>query len=143
MSLTAANAIITLSQPTLFPTPQQLQGFDTDEVTDIESATILQHVMGVDGILSFGFVWAERLQSITLKADSASNAFFDIVNAQQEAVQDVYPLSGTIVLPAIGQKYALINGGLESYKPIPRVQKILRSRTYRIVWGRVVTGPTL
>src|SRR5205085_721504 len=82
---TAADAVITLSQPILFPVPQRLQGFSADDVTDIEPAKVLEHAMGVDGVLSFGFVWAERMQTIRLQADSASNSFFDVVNASQEA----------------------------------------------------------
>lgn len=142
MSLSGANATITLSQSTLFPTPQQIQGFAADDITDIESAKILEHLMGVDGVLSFGFVWAERMQEITLQADSVSNDFFDTINTQQEAVQDVYPLSGTIILPAIGLKFNLINGGLETYKPFPATKKILQPRKYRIVWNRVTPALT-
>ena len=141
MSLTAANAIITLSQLTLFPTPQQLQGFAADDVTDMDAAKILEHLMGVDGVLSFGFVWMERMQEITLQGDSKSNLFFDTINTQQEAVQDVYPLNGTVILPAIGLMFTLINGGLETYKPMPQVQKIIRPRKYRVVWNKVVPVP--
>ena len=142
MSLTSANAIISLSQPILFPTPQVLQNFAADDITDIESVRVLEHQMGVDGVLSFGFVWAERLQEITLKGDSASNLFFDTINTQQEAAQDVYPLNGTIVLNSVGLMFNLINGGLETYKPIPAVRKILQPRRYRIVWNRVIPVPT-
>lgn len=141
MSLTAANAVIMLSQAILFPVPQQLQGFAADDVTDIEAARILESSMGVDGFLSFGFVWTERRQSITLQGDSASNSFFDTISRQQEAAQDVYPLNGIIVLPAIGLKFILTNGGLENYKPIPPVKKILGPRSYNIVWNRVVPAP--
>ena len=141
MSLTAANAVVYLSQATLFPVPHRLQGFAADDVTDIDAARILELVMGVDGVLSFGFVWAERRQSVTLQADSASNAFFDAVSRQQEAVQDVYPLNGLIILPAVGLKFIMTNGGLENYKPIPPVKKILGPRTYNIVWNRVVPAP--
>ena len=141
MSLTAANAIIALSQPVLFPTPQQLQGFAADDVTDMDPAKVLEHLMGVDGVLSFGFVWVERVQNIMLQANSASTAFFDTINTHQEAVQDVYPLNGTVILPAIGLMFNLINGGLETYNPMPKVQKIIRPRTFRLVWGKVVPTP--
>jgi len=142
MSLTSANAVISLSQPTLFPIPQVLQNFAADDVTDIEAARVLEHQMGVDGVLSFGFVWVERIQEITLKGDSASNAFFDTVNQQQEAAQDVYPLNGTILLPSAGIMFTMVNGGLETYKPIPAVRRILQPRRYRIVWGRGQQVPT-
>lgn len=138
MSITSANATISLSQATLFPTPVQIQQFATDDITDIEAARIVEHQMGVDGVLSFGFVWAERMQEIALKADSPSIAFFDAINTQQEAVQDVYPLNGTIVVPGIGKMFNLINGALENYKPMPGVKKTLQPQRFRLVWNRVV-----
>jgi hypothetical protein len=138
MSLTGANSVITITQPTLFPTPQYLQGFAADDVTDMDPATIVEHLMGVDGVLSFGFVWVARMQKITLQADSASNAVFDTINTQSEAVQDVYPLSATVILPGIGLQFTCINGALEIYKPMPQVQKLIKQREYRIVWNRVV-----
>jgi hypothetical protein len=139
--LTSANAVIRLSQPILFPTPQQIQGFSADDVTDIEGAKILEHVMGVDGVMSFGFVFVERMQTITLQADSASNDFFDVINSSQEAGQTAYPLNGVIILPAIGKLYTLINGGLENYKTMPGVKRILQAQQYRIVWNKIIVAP--
>ena len=140
-TITAANAVIILTIPDLFGAGQQLQGFAADDVTDMEPAKVLEHLMGVDGVLSFGFVWMERMQEITLQANSASNSFFDQINAQQEAVQDVYSLNGTVILPAIGLSFIMTNGGMETYKPMPQVQKIIRPRKYRIVWNKVVAAP--
>jgi len=140
--LTAANAIITLSQVTLFPTPQQMQGFAADDVTDMDDVEPLEDLMGVDGVLSFGFVWVGRMQKITLQGDSASNNFFDTINSQSEAAQTTYPLSGTILLPAIGTMWTLINGGLKRYKPMPAVKKIIQPRSYSIIWNKVVPAPT-
>lgn len=142
MSLTGANAVLMLSQATLFPSPVQIQQFAPDDVTDIEAARILEHQMGVDGVLSFGFVWTERSQDISLKADSPSVAFFDTINTQQEAIQDVYPLNGTLLLPSVGKMFTMINGGLETYKPLPGVKKLLQMMRYRIIWNRVVAVPT-
>lgn len=139
--LTASNAVINLTQPTLFSASQQMQGFAADDVTDMDAVKILEHLMGVDGILSFGFIWVERMQEITLQGDSASNSFFDTINTSQEAAQTAYPLNGVVLLPAIGLMFNLINGGLETYKPMPQVQKIIRPRKYRIVWNRVIPAP--
>ncbi len=73
MSLTSANVILTLSQAILFPQSQRIQGFASDDMTNIEPARILESLMGIDGNLSFGFIYTERRQSITLQANSASN----------------------------------------------------------------------
>jgi len=140
--LTAANAIITLSQVTLFPTPQQMQGFAADDVTDMDEVEPLEDVMGVDGVMSFGVGWVGRMQKITLQGDSASNAFFDTINTQQEAAQTAYPLTGTILLPAIGTMWTCINGGLKRYNPMPGVKKIIQPRNYSIIWNKVVPAPT-
>lgn len=141
MSLTAANAVIMLSQATLFPVPQQIQEFAADDVTDIDPARILESMMGVDGVLSFGYVHTDRRQSITLQATSKSNRFFDTIAQQQQAAQDVYPLNGIIVLPAVKLKFIMTNGGLETYKVMPAVKKVLQARTYNIVWNRVDVAP--
>lgn len=141
MSLTASNSIITLVQPVLFPQPQQLQGFATDDVTDVDGVNVLEAMMGVDGVLSFGFVWTEVTQTITLQADSASNEFFDAIGRQQQAAQDVYALSGQVVLPAIGRKFLLVNGALKTWKPMPAVKKILQARSFSLVWNRIVPAP--
>lgn len=139
--LTGANAVIMLSQATLFPVPQQLQQFGADDVTDMDPAKVLEHLMGVDGVLSFGFVWTERMQNITLQADSPSNAVFDAINAQQQASQTAYPLTGVVILPAIGLMFNCVNGGLETYNPMPQVRRIIQPRRYHIVWNQVLPAP--
>lgn len=142
MSLTGANASISLSQSTLFSSAQTLQGFSADDVTDMDVVEIVERLMGVDGVLSFGFVWKERIQKIRLQADSTSNQFFDTINTQQQAVQDVYPLSGTILLSAIGLKFTCTNGALTRYKPMPQVKKLIQPREYEIVWNSVTPALT-
>lgn len=142
MSITTANATLTLSQATLFPTPVQIQQFATDDITDIEAARILEHQMGVDGVLSFGFVWVERMQEISLKADSPSIAFFDAISAQQEAVQDVYPVNGTVIAPSLGKLWQLVNGGLETYKVMPALKKTAQPQRFRFVWNKVIVFNT-
>lgn len=140
-TITAANAILTLSQPILFPVPQQLQGFAADDVYDIDSIKSIEAVMGVDGVLSFGFVYVEVMQNITLQADSASNAFFDTVWTQMQAAQDVYPINGVVVLPGVSTTFAMLNGGLTGYKPAPDAKRTLQPRRYQITWNKIFPAP--
>jgi hypothetical protein len=72
---------------------------------------------------------------------SASYDFFDVINSSQEAGQTAYPLNGVIILPAIGKLYTLINGGLENYKTMPGVKRILQAQQYRIVWNKIIVAP--
>lgn len=141
--ITAANSVLTLAIATLFPIPQQLQGFGVDDIYDIAQVKNIETLMGVDGLLSGGFVWKERIQTITLQADSASNAIFDTWAANQEANQQVYLASGLIQLPSIATKFTQTTGFLTGYKPAPKAGKLLHPRTYEITWGRVAPAPTL
>lgn len=142
MSITAANAVITFSQPILFPSPQRIQGFAADDVYDLDAIKSVEASMGVDGVLSFGFVYAEVMQNITLQADSLSNTFFDIVWTQMQAAQDVYPINGVVQLPGIASKFRMENGGLTGYQPAPNAKKTLQPRKYQITWGRIFPQPT-
>ena len=77
MSITSANAVLTLAIAQLFPVPQQLQGFGVDDVYDVPQIKSVEVMMGVDGVLSAGFVYVQIPQHITLQGDSASNLIFD------------------------------------------------------------------
>jgi hypothetical protein len=141
-SISSSNAVLALTQPILFPVPQQLQGFATDDVFDVEAIKSVETLMGVDGVLSAGFVFAEVPMNISLQADSASNRFFDTLWTQMQAAQDVYALTGTAVLQSIATKFLMINGFLTGYKPAPDVKRVLQPRRYQITWQRIFPQPS-
>ena len=143
MSISSPSAILMLSVAALFPTPLQLQGFAVDDIYDFDAVKSVETLMGVDGVLSAGFVFVARVQKITLQADSASNLIFDTWNTQQEAAQDVYPASGLLRLPGIATKFTQTKGFLTGYKPAPASKKVLQPRTYEITWERVAPAPTV
>lgn len=137
MDITAANATFMLTQPVLFPVPQQIQGFAADDVFDLDEIESVETQMGVDGVLSFGFVWKPQLQSIMLQADSPSNNIFDEIQTNQQAANTAYPLNGIITLVAIQTKIILTNGILTGYK-LPGAKKLIQPRRYRITWNLAV-----
>lgn len=136
-NITAANAIYTLTIPNVLLAPAQLQGFAADDVFDTDPIEAAETLMGVDGILSAGFIFVVVPQSITLQADSASNAVFDAWWTQEQANKTKYPASGQIKLPAIGTKWALTNGFLRTYPPIPNAGRTLKPRKFMIHWQTV------
>lgn len=140
MDITAANAVLMLSVPGLFPIPQQLQGFAADDVYDLDEIESVETSMGVDGVLSGGFVWKPQPQTIMLQADSASNAVFDTIQSSQIAGQATYLLNGVLTLPAIGLKFIQTNGYLTGYK-LPGAKKLVQPRRYRVTWNLVVPAP--
>lgn len=141
MSITSATAVYMLSVQSLFPTPQQLQGFSADEVyaTDpIDSAEVL---MGIDGYMSAGFVFVPIKQNISLQADSASNTIFQVWWESQQLIKDLYIANGTIRLPSIGQKLTMTNGVLTTFPPLADAGKTLKPRKYGITWNSVIPAP--
>ncbi len=141
-SLTGATAAYALSVPGVFNTPQFLQGFATDDVFSTPGIKSVETLMGVDGKMSAGFVYVEITQSISIQSDSDSAVLFDDWYAAQQAAQDVYFADATIILRALGQKWAMTRGVLSNYMPIPDVKKLIQPRKFEITWNFVEAAPT-
>jgi hypothetical protein len=141
MVLTGADVILTLTIANVFNTPQQLQGFAADDVYEMDELDSVETLMGVDGVLSGGFVWKSQQQTYMLQADSDSNDIFDLWYSQQVADLTTYVAQGIAILPAIGKKFIMTNGYLRGYKP-PGVKKLIQPRRYRIEWNKVLPAPT-
>lgn len=141
-SLTAANAVITLTIPGVFNRPQQLQQFAVDDVADVDTLTVAETAMGVDGELSGGYVFNAVKYVYTLQANSRSNFVFDQWKAAQDAEQDTFEANGLLALKSLGTKWTWTRGFLTEWKPAPDVKKILQPRKFQITWQRVAPQPT-
>lgn len=139
-TLTAANSVILLTIPGLYNVPQQLQGFATDEVADTDAIESAEVMMGVDGIMSAGWVPKEIKQTITLQADSDSIALFETWYAAQQSVRELYYATQSNYLPSVRRKYQLNKGVLTSYSPTPSVKKMLQPRKFTITFGSISSG---
>lgn len=138
-SLTAVDAILTISVAGLFNTPQRIEGWSSDDAFSIDALDNAEVVMGIDGRLSAGFVYVPVRQKLTLQGDQPSNLFFEAwYNNQQR--NGIFYATGLIVIPSINRKYTLQKGVLTSYSPIPAVRKILQPREYGITWERIFSG---
>ncbi|MDE2472010.1 MAG: hypothetical protein KGL35_25590 [Bradyrhizobium sp.] len=140
-TITSANAVYGLSIVGLFPTPQQLQGFATDDIFDTASLAPAETMMGVDGKLSAGFVYVPVVQTISLQADSDSNGLFEAWYAAQIAASETYRCNAVVRLVSVGRSYQLTNGVLTGYVAIADAKKVLQPRKYQITWERVVGVP--
>lgn len=137
MSLTAANATIMLAIAGLFPAPQQLQGFAADDIFSTDPLESAQTVMGVDGIMSAGFVFVEVKQSYTLQADSPSNFIFDQWFQAQQVARDIFFANGIVLLQTLGSKWSMAKGVLSMYPPMPDGGKLLKPRKFGITWQSI------
>ncbi len=140
-SITDANCALALAIPPIFPVPQQLQGFAADDIFDIPQIRSVEVLMGVDGLLSGGFVYVPIAWEISLQADSLSNQVFDTWWTQMQAAKDVYIAQGIIRLPSINTKFILSNGYLTGYKPAPAAKKILQPRRYELTFNSIAPAP--
>lgn len=141
MSITSSNAILFLGVTNLYPTPQQIQGFGADDVYDTEALEISEASMGVDGILTAGYVNRPVVQAFTLQADSSSNTFFDNWLAAQRQLKDVYSAFGTIYLQGTGKKYAMNKGFLTNVMVLPNAKKLLEPRKFTVTWETLLPAP--
>jgi hypothetical protein len=140
-TLTAANAVIMLAVSSLFDVPQQLQGFAADDVFTTEVTTPVETLMGVDGVLSGGWVATPKVQTISLQSDSLSNLIFEQWYNSQEQARETFIANANVTLMAVNQTYILLRGFLTGYPPMPDARRILQPRRYRITWGSIIGTP--
>lgn len=136
-SISSANAILQILVDTVFPVPIQLQGFSADDIFTTNPLESAETLMGVDGILSGGFVFVAVKWEVSFQADSVSNSVFDQWYQSQQAVKDVFQAQGTLWLPSIGTKWALNNGFLTTFHSMPDARKVLQPRRNAITWESV------
>jgi hypothetical protein len=138
-----SSAVLMLSQATLFPTPVQLKGFSADNIFESDPIENAEFYMGVDGVLSTGFVYVAVPFNITLQADSASNDVFDLIYQTEQQLQQKMSIAMTVTLPSISRTWDCVNGFLRSIPLFPTAAKVLQPRKYGIVWERVSPAVTL
>lgn len=141
-SLTAANAIITLTIPGVFSTPQQLQQFSVDDVADVDTLVVAETLMGVDGALSGGYVFNKVKYTYSLQADSPSVFVFDQWKLANDSQLDTFVANGLLTLKSLGTKWTWTRGFLTEWSPAPNVKKILQPRRFAIEWQSVFPQPS-
>lgn len=140
-TISGANVVYMFGVSTIFPSPQQLQGFAADDAFTTAVQKIGEVQMGVDGQQAGGFVYVPVEQEISLLASSSSTSIFDQWVQAQLQVQDAYAAFGTILMPSLGKKWTMNNGILISYPPMPDVKKLLSPLKYMISWQSAVPAP--
>jgi len=140
-TITSANAVLMLGVTGLYDTPRQIQGFSSDNITDMGDLTQSETSRGLDGRLSAGFIFGDIVQNVTLMADSESNDFFENWSAAERQRRELYVAFGSILLRAVDRRYTMTRGFLRSLPPMPAVGRTLQARRYSITWERVAPAP--
>ncbi len=135
-TITAANSVYMLGITGLYPTAQQLQGYDTDDAFDTDEVENAEVSKGVDGLISYAWLPTITMQNIVIRPNSPSLQLFEDWLAAENAAREKLTAFATILLPAIGKKYTMSNGVLVKATPIPGVKKVLQPVKYSIAWDK-------
>ena len=141
-TITSANSQYILSIANLFSIGQALQGYSTDDAFATEDIEPAEIQMGVDGIMTAGYVPRQFVQTLMFQADSPSCSIFDQWWLAQNAIKDLYLATGGITAPSMGQKWALTKGVLTRYHAVPDAKKVFQPRRFGITWNLVAWSPT-
>ena len=133
--LTSANSEFLLAITDLYPVPQKLQGYSTDDAFTTDPVTATETQVGVDGHVGHGFIFNPVKQNIVLQANSPSLSIFqDWYNAMQ-AAREVYPCNAVILQPSVRKKYTLTDGALADTTLVLGAKKILEPARFTITWA--------
>ncbi|WP_241132401.1 phage tail fiber protein [Achromobacter insuavis] len=136
-TLTSANSVLTLGVGLVFPVPQKIEGYATDDAFAFDAVQLAQAVMGVDGYMSAGYTPQPVIQTITLQADSASKFIFEGWIAAMKTAREVFYANGSLAIPSIERKYTLQRGVLTQAPPVPTARALLQPMTFQITWQNV------
>jgi hypothetical protein len=140
-TLTTANSSLLLMIENLYPVPQSIEGYATDDAFASDDIQMGEIVMGVDGGLSAGYTPNPTPLVITLQADSPSNQIFDDWIAAEKATRDKFIANIYLSIPSISNKFALVRGFLATASQIPGGKKILQPRNFRIEFEDCAKSP--
>jgi len=137
-SISSANSTFALGVTGLYAVPQPLMGFDVDDAFDSDSIDVAEIKIGVDGLISAGFVFATIPVSIHLQADSPSISLFEAWYTAERAAMDKFTAFGTIVMPSVNKVYTLTNGILSKYSPMASNKKVLAARSFTVTFESII-----
>lgn len=140
-TLTSANSKMSLSVPDVFPVPQAIQGYSTDDAFDTDSVAPNEVLMGVDGKLSGGYTPYPVKLKIVLQADSPSIAVFDQWRQAMDQATDSFVGNLTIVAPSLGKIFTFTRGFLTGATPTPPGKKVFQPQNFEVTFQSVVAAP--
>ena len=138
--ISSSNAVLSLSIAGLIPAPVIIKGWSSDDAFDVEDFKTAEHVMGIDGKLSAGWVFEAVPMSLNLQADSASLDVFETLYATEKALQKKFFLNCTILVPSLGKLYTFTNGIVETYSGMSAAKKLMQPRRMGLVWESMTPG---
>lgn len=136
-SITSANSQLVLTIPGVFSSSIPIQGYAADGGFTTEAIHSAETMMGMDGRMSAGFVFAETKFKITLNADSPSKSIFDDWRAFDQGQREISYAQAVLTLPSTKESYTMTNGVLTSYPGTPAGKKVLQPVEYELTFESI------
>lgn len=124
-TITSANSSFVLVVPRVFPIPQILQGYAADDAFTQEAFDLTEVRMGVDAILSGGFVPSPKQITVMLQPDSIALDVFLNWKAAMEAAKETFIATGNILYPSISKGFTLGTVFFKNSQGMPSAKKVL------------------
>jgi hypothetical protein len=140
-TITSADSTFVISSADFALPATILEGYAADAAFAMEAAQTAETAMGVDGVLSAGWVPRAYVQTVTLQADSPSRDVFDAIVQAQDAERTIYRINGVITLPGNQRSFSLVRGVVTQHQAMPDAQRVLQATAYQITWQRVLPVP--
>lgn len=145
ISITSANAKLTLTvrNPAgIVVGPFTVEGYAQDTAFAVEAVDAAEVLMGVDGKMAAGYLPRITKFTVSLMANSPSNALFEAWDNAQRALGDILVADGFLAAPSLGKAYALVKGALSRLTPIPTARKSFSEPVvYELSWESVTAAP--
>jgi hypothetical protein len=139
-TITAANSQLFLSVAGLYTTPLPIMGYATDNAFQNEAIVAAEASIGVDGLLSAGYIFNPVKQKITLSPDSPSKYIFDGWYSLMYNTREIVFANATLILLATQETYTFTKGVLTTYHGAPTAKKVLQPVEYEITWQAISNG---
>lgn len=127
IDITSANAVCVLTVENLYPSGVTLEQFAADGSFAVETATIAEARMGVDGHLAAGYTPNPRTVSFTFEANSPSLPVLRNIAESSALNRTVYKCQLQITVPSLKKEWKLKNGVMLSVHDIPDGKKVLNA----------------
>lgn len=133
-TITAANINFALVVPDIFPVPQLLEAYATDDAFATEALEIVRVRMGVDGKMKGGYVPNPIVMPIKFMPTSPSIAIFNQWARSMVQARETFEAQAIITYPSLNMAFACNVGYLTKYKVLPDVKTLLEDVDYEITW---------
>lgn len=145
ISITSANAKLTLTvrnSAGIVVGPFTVEGYAQDAAFAVEAVDAAEVLMGVDGKMAAGYLPRITRFTISLMANSPSNALFEAWDNAQRALGDILVADGFIAAPSLGKAYALVKGAMNRLTPVPTARRTFSEPVlYELSFESVTAAP--